>query len=86
MPGEDYSPLSPELTAYMLRAIQAELVELRREIHAQYLNEAQMRNVFVAREEYDRQEQVRRDWPTRALAGAAAIAAVVDVILRAGGH
>jgi hypothetical protein len=84
--GDDLSPLTPELTAYILRAMQVEIFDLRKELHGDYLNEAQMKNVFFTREERDREAAIRRDWPTRVFAGAAAIAAIVDAILRAGGH
>jgi hypothetical protein len=84
--AESYEPLTPELTAYMLRAIQTEILDLRKELHEDYLNEPQMKNVFFTREERDHEAQIRRDWPTRAFAAAAAIAAILDAILRARGH
>lgn len=78
--------LSPELMGYVLKAVQVEVLELRQELHRDYLNEAQMKNVFFSREERDREAAIRRDWPTRMFAGAAAIAAILDAVLRLGGH
>lgn len=85
--SDDYQPLTPELTAYMLRAVQAEIAELRRELHECYLNEAQMRNQFYSREEHDHELAVRRDWPTRIFAGIAALSTLGTLIaIIAGAH
>lgn len=63
MANEEFSPVSPELVAYVLRAVQKEVSELRRELHETYLNEAQMTNRFVTRDELRDAARVRREWP-----------------------
>jgi hypothetical protein len=73
--------------AYMLRAIQLEIGELRRELHADYLNEPQMRNVFVTREELGEARRERREWPLLLAAVVATMASLTNlVVLISGVH
>ena len=78
--------LSPELLGYMVKGLQVDVQELRRELHGDYLNAAQMKNVFLTREEQEREQAIRRDWPTRLFAGLAALGAMFDAIVRLAGH
>lgn len=88
MPGDDPAdglPITAELTAYILRAVQVEVANLRTELHTQYLNEAQMKNEFPTRKELERSASVRREWPIIVCAILAAAGGVTNVVLVAAG-
>jgi hypothetical protein len=70
----------------MLRAIQVNLTDLRGELHGDYLNEAQMTNRFVTREELRTQARDRREWPLILAACVTTIAQLVTIALVLGGH
>lgn len=81
MSREEYSPLSPELTAYMIRAIQANVTELRKELHEDYLNKSQLENYLVKTKRVQ-----TSDYITRVFAAIAASGTIADIIARLTGH
>jgi hypothetical protein len=73
--------LSPELQAYILRAVQLELTDLRKELHNDYLNDAQMKLAFVTREELRERAMVRREWPVILATVALALTSIANVVV-----
>lgn len=69
----------------MHKAHELELHDLRTELHASlranYLTSAEMRNVFVTRDEMQRQAGVRREWPLIAFSGLMAACNLVTLIV-----
>jgi hypothetical protein len=73
--------MGEELLQWKIDQHGAELAGLREELHAHYLTQAEMTNIFVTREERSRQAVERREWPVALATIACALAAIANVLV-----
>lgn len=70
---------------YLQKALELEVHDLRVELDARlrqsYLTTAEMRNVFITRDELQHQAGVRREWPLIAFSGLMAICNLVTLVV-----
>jgi hypothetical protein len=91
------APEEPTALAWRVRqlelveqALRIELRDLRKEYQASlrrdYLTAAEMRNLFITREELGRQAAVRREWWPIVFAGVCGLTTIANLVSTIGGH